>query len=434
VAYLGQGVNPITFSPDGQWLYVARDFLGKGLSRLRPDGTDVTPLLPDLVNLNGFDFGPDGRLYGPLYTGDPKVVRIDVDVTPPVVEDVIAGIAPSAVKFDSKGRLITNDNFTGDVLRYDLGTGEKEVLATLPFSMDNLALDARDQVFVSGDADGCIARILPRGNHVLLSPGGMILPSGLAVMARPDGGESVYVGDMWSVREFDGRTGKSLGVEPAGIISAGLTSMPLGLAPDEGNTLLVASPLNYRIQQYDPSSNSVLQTHDEPIIPGVPFMPVNAIRFQGDVVATDAATGLLVRRMSGTWVPLAPPVGGNVGLATHGSDLWVSDYSLGTVFRIGPSGPVPVATGLGGPEGLAYYPPDGSLLVVEADAGRLSKINPATGVVVILAEGLELGNHFGAMFGVTSDAMIDGVAIGPSNAIYVTGNKANVLYRIEIHP
>jgi hypothetical protein len=114
------GVNPITFSPDNQWIYVARDFLGKGLFKIRPDGTDYTELLPDLVNLNGFDFGPDGCLYGPLYTDQPKVVKVDVNKTPPTVEEVITGIAPSAVKFDSQDRLITNDNFTGNVLRYNL--------------------------------------------------------------------------------------------------------------------------------------------------------------------------------------------------------------------------------------------------------------------------------------------------------------------------
>jgi hypothetical protein len=43
---LGQGVNPITFSPDNQWLYVARDFYDKGLFKVRPDGTELTPLLP----------------------------------------------------------------------------------------------------------------------------------------------------------------------------------------------------------------------------------------------------------------------------------------------------------------------------------------------------------------------------------------------------
>ena len=74
-----------------------------------------------------------------------------------------------------------------------------------------------------------------------------------------------------------------------------------------------------------------------------------------------------------------------------------------------------------------------AFFVVEADAGRLSKINPATGAKTILAEGLELGHHWLPGLLPTSDGMIDGVAVGPSGTIYVTGNKASVLYRIEIH-
>ena len=115
-----------------------------------------------------------------------------------------------------------------------------------------------------------------------------------------------------------------------------------------------------------------------------------------------------------------------VGLAANGGDLWVTDYAQGKVFQIPSS--VPVASELDGPEGLAYYPADGSLLVVEANAGRLSKIDPTTGEKIILADGLELGNVF-----VPGVPLIDGVAVGPSGTIYVTSNKANVLYRIEIH-
>jgi hypothetical protein len=308
--------------------------------------------------------------------------------------------------------------------------------------MDNLAIDSHNKVYVSGSADGYIAKILPNGNYVIISPGGMIFPSGVAVLPRahsahslhydwhprPHGGESVYVGDMWSLREFDGRTGKARSVEPAGVVSLNLRGFPLSLAPDGGN-LLVASILNYVIQEYDPINHIVLENYTGPIFPDmpyIPFMPVNAIRFDGDIVATDFVTGLVVRRISGSWIPIFNSGIGPVGLATNGIDLWVTDYVQGMVFRIG--SPDPVAMNLDGPEGLAYYPPDGSLLVIEANAGRLSKINPTTGAKIILADGLKLGNQW-----LPDVPMIDGVTVGPSGTIYVTGNKANVLYRIKIH-
>ena len=418
IVNLGPGVNPITFSPDNQWLYVARDFFGKGLYRINPNDGSYTVLLPDLENFNAFDFGPDNRLYGPIY--GMGVIVVNVNVTPPVVEDVLDGIAPSAVKFDSQGRLITNDNYTGEVLRCDLSTMEVEVLATLPFSMDNLAIDSRDGVYVSGDADGCIARILPNGNHVMLSPEGMIAPNGVAVLPRPDGGDSVYVGDIFSLREFDERTGKEGSVAAAGILSGGLATFLGALAPD-GENLIITSAFSGLIQRWDPIQQQVMETLFDP------YMPQAAIPFGQDVVAAELLTGQVVSLTpSGreTLAQLVMPV----GLATNGTDLWVADYALGQVFKILPNFQ-PVAGGWNGPTGLAFYPPDGSLLVVEANAGRLSKIDPATGGVTILAEGLQVGYSIPMVY--------NGVAVAPSGAIYVTGFtpglKTNLLYRIEIH-
>jgi streptogramin lyase len=413
------GVNPITFNDHGR-LFVALDFFGfAGLYELDPNGVQPPHLIYDgwdVYNLNGFDFGPDGCLYGPIY--GQGVVKIDVDA--PAIVPLISGIAPSAVKFDSQGRLYTDDNNTGQVLRYDYGDwGNGHLLGTVPFDMDNLAIDSRNQVYVSADADGCIAKILPNGKYILLSPGGMIAPNGVAVMPRGDGGESVYVGDLFSLREFDGLTGKARSVAPAGILSGGLTTFLGTLAPD-GNNLVVSSAATYVVQTWDPINGVAPESHRNFNI------PMDAIRFGGDLVATEAMTGQVVRWTSGGWVNLLNyRLGVPVGLAANGSDLYVADYFLGMVFKVNPDGTsVPVAIGLSGPTGLAYYPPDGSLLVVEANAGQLERIDPATHTVTTLAEGLQLGYASG---------FINGVAVGPSGAIYVAGNNADVLYRIEIH-
>jgi glucose/arabinose dehydrogenase len=79
------------------------------------------------------------------------------------------------------------------------------------------------------------------------------------------------------------------------------------------------------------------------------------------------------------------------------------------------------------PEGLALDL-DGSLLVVEAGAGRLSRIDLATGEVSVVTEGLELGAP--AIPGAPPTYQFNGVTVGPSGAIYVTGDATNVLYRI----
>ena len=72
---------------------------------------------------------------------------------------------------------------------------------------------------------------------------------------------------------------------------------------------------------------------------------------------------------------------------------------------------------------------DGSLLVVESGAGRLSSIDPATGIVTTVAEGLELGGL--PPPNAPPSYTFNGVTVGSRGHIYVTGDKANVLYRFK---
>jgi glutamine cyclotransferase len=67
--------------------------------------------------------------------------------------------------------------------------------------------------------------------------------------------------------------------------------------------------------------------------------------------------------------------------------------------------------------------------VVETGAGRLARIDPGTGQVSTIAEGLALGAVGPSTMPPTWN--YNGVAVGPSGAIYVTGEIANVLYRIN---
>jgi len=88
---------------------------------------------------------------------------------------------------------------------------------------------------------------------------------------------------------------------------------------------------------------------------------------------------------------------------------------------------VPVAFELANPEGLAFDG-EGGLLVVEAGAGRLSRIDLATGAVEEIAAGLELG--LPPIGGVPPAYLPSGVAVDAAGVIYVTGDVGNVLYRI----
>jgi sugar lactone lactonase YvrE len=410
------GVNPITFSDDGR-LFVALDFLGDALYELDPDLVDPPRLIAkDLGWLNGMDWGPDGFLYGPIYTKG-QVVRIDVDTG--TVTTVADGfVLPVAVKFDSLGRLHVADSLRGEVLRVDTDTGNKQAIATgLPI-LDNLAFDSQDRLFVSDPSDGSILEVLPDGTTRLVSPGGMIGPQGVAVLPRADG-ESVFVADSSTLREFDGLTGEERSVQ--------LYLGDLSTVSADADQLVLSSWYDNAVLVWNTDTRKVVEHLDF-------TFPLNAIRFQDDLVVADLASVVRVSAADPeVRETLAEGLDTPAGLAATDNDLWVSERATGRVLQIVADGealpePVPVATGLSSPEGLALTP-GGGLLVVEAGAGRLSRIDPATGEASAIAEGLQLGAEGPpALPGVWG---FNGVAVGPSGTIYVTGDIGNVLYRIE---
>jgi hypothetical protein len=212
---------------------------------------------------------------------------------------------------------------------------------------------------------------------------------------------------------------------------------PLTVSSD-GENLLLSSWLGDAVQVWDP------QTRQQVTRYGDLAVPTNAVRFQGDlVVATlgaEPGAARVVRLATDTTdaerepVVLAAAVSGiqaPLGLAADEDDLWVGDWATGTVWQLIADGavlatPQPVATGLVSPEGLVAV--DGDLLVIEAGAGRLTRIDLRTGATKTVAEDLALGAA--PPTGVPPMGVFNGVTVGPSGTNYLTGDRTNVLYAI----
>jgi sugar lactone lactonase YvrE len=435
VAQLRPGVNAITFSDDSR-LFVSVSFPGPGgvdaLYELDPNGATPPRLIAqDLGGLNAMDWGPDGLLYGPLQSRG-QVVRINVD------NGAIAPVAdgfgrPTAAKFDSRGRLhvvdqLSVDRRRGEVVRVDVATGAKTVIARLPAGLDNLAFDSHDRLFVSSFQDGFIAEIQPDSEVRMVSGGGMILPGGVAALPRGRDNESVFVADLFSLRELDAWNGRQRGIERGFPGSSQLISPVFTVAPDGGN-LLLSSSFGGEVQVWDPVAHAPVATYRDFAAPS------NAIRFQGDLVVAELGTGSVVRARGANpaeRTALAAGLGVPAGLAATEDDLWVGDWATGRVLQLVADGqplapPRVVAAELSAPEGLAVAP-DGNLLVVESGAGRLMRIELATGRLSTVADGLALGAQ--GIPGLVPTWSFNGVAVGRLGAVYVSGDRANLLYRL----
>jgi len=426
------GVNPITFSDDGR-LFVALDFMGDTLYELDPELAEPPRLIAENLGwLNAFDFGPDGFLYGPLIQKG-MVARIDVDsgsVTP-----VAGGFDfPVAVKFDPQGRLHLIEATSGKVWRIDTVTGNKEVVATIERGLDNLAFDSQGRLFVSRNDDGFIVEVLPNGTTRTVSSGGMISAYGIAVLADEQGNESIFVADVTALRQFDGQTGSTQNVYHSLLFvtdpQAQMTELqaPMTAAAD-GKQLVLSSWFVNAVQVWDSTTRKVVESYPDFAV------PLNAIRFQGDLIVAELETNRVVRASGDNpaeRTTLAADLAVPMGLAASDNNLWVSEWAKGTVLQLIAGGellaePKVVATGLAAPEGMAIAL-DGSLLVVESGAGRLSRIDLNSGKVIPIVEGLELGASgpptMPPIWG------FSGVAVGPSGTIYVTGDKADVVYHL----
>lgn len=462
----------LAFGPDGS-LYIGMypGFEGDAVARLAPDGTVTgTPLppviWPVMTTRDGRVFaglllendviveldpefqtpprellrdgvfihlreGPDGLIYA-LKWFDGEIVRFDPDA-PENVETVATGLTlPFNLAFDSAGQfyiIVGVDETTDAVVRLDLATGAQEVLATAPHLLYGLAFDSNDRLFVSSVDDGAVFEVLPKGGTRVVSPGGMILPSAVAVIARSDG-ESLFLADWGAWREYDTATGE-LRSSRHGTWWPGALTNPDTVAPFDGK-LLLASSENQQIQLWDPVQQQEALLID---YPGAN----NAIGFDGGIIATSFETKDVARldpANPAARTVLAADLAYPLGLAAEAGDLYVGDFLTGQIWQVAAAGvtldaPALVAEGLEGPEGMALTG-DGRLLVVESGADRLSIIDLASGQSSALVTNL----------GLLSDVprsrplhyFFNGVAISPTGTIYVTADGPNVIYRLTLPP
>ena len=456
------GVNPIAFNDEGR-LFVALDFQGDGLYEFDPELEDLPrPIIecdfpngpPCLGFFNSFDFGPDGRLYGPLFAFN-LVIAVDVGGPndPPLTGtlfgdgfngavEILAGTGgefsnPAAAKFGPDGLLYILDQsgslFTLDVTTKQLTT----ITSSLDPGLDNMVFDKDGSLYMTNNDEGWVAEILlPSGQARIISPGGMIAPQGLAVMAGPNNQDLVYEADLFSMREFNGTSGQQTGIYKGFIVPVpdeiSLT-LPQNVSAS-GTDLIISSFFSSTVQVWNPQ-DGVLDDFAEQVV-----APLDAVRLNSDeIIVSDIArlgptSGGGVFRMNDA-DPIFEFPGAASGLATDGETVWAADWGAGLIFEINfdtePPTAVPVFEGLSFPEGIAVDN-EGRLLVYETEgpggAGKLTRIDLSTGEKTTIVEGLEPKD--GGIPGFPPQWLFDGVDVGPSGDIYITGGASNSILKI----
>jgi streptogramin lyase len=417
------GINSLAYRKDGR-LYASTVFLGDTLYEIDVEGIKPPRMIMEKMGgLNGFEFGPDDKLYGPLWFKG-EVARIDVDK--PELTVVADGFKiPAAVNFDSKGNLWVVDAALGQLVRVDPKTGAKKMVAQLKPSLDNLAIDDKDRIFVSNMADNGIQEVDPEtGAAKQIIIGKLALPGGIGVVS--DGArDTIYVADVFAYRTVDGASGEVS--EPARMHAAGGTLEYPMSATAKGDEVILSSWFTGTVQVIDRKTGATREMlHDFKA-------PHDAIRLgDGSLLLNELGSKSLIR-VSGEHgkerTVLIGGLEGPVGLVGGAKgEVYLTEAFAGQVSKVESNGEkTVVAKDLKMPEGIALTP-DGKLIVAEVGAKRIVEVDPASGKVTEIAANLPIG-LVGAPGGLPTN-IPTGVGVGASGVIYFSSDIENAIYKV----
>lgn len=334
----------------------------------------------------------------------------------------------NGLAFGPDGKLYSPRRADNSVVRIDLTTGERLLFATIDGGADDLVFDDHGTLFVSSALDGGLLSISPHGHVRTLSRPGLTSPGGVALLPSGPGGQNeLWVADFFTLRSFNASTGRPRRVERT---TPGLTALaPPATVSADGHLLLLTSWILGAVQSFDPLTSTVLASY------GGFAVPLQALRFEGDVIVAQLVGGAVVRANGAnpTERRVLTSLGVAAGLAARDGDLWAADWAHGTVVQLVAGGlelspPLVVASGLDQPEGLVALA-NGELAVVEAGGGRVSRINPATGSRTTVATGLGLGAP--APPNVPPTWFFSGLAVAQDGTLYAAGDRARTVYRLR---
>ncbi|MFC1538996.1 DUF6923 family protein [Candidatus Latescibacterota bacterium] len=416
------GINSLAFNNEGR-LFAAQCYLGDALYEIDLSGEKKTRKIIDKPGtLNGFDFGPDNKIYGPIQS---KGTICKIDVETGIIEVVAEGFNPyrmPAVNFDTKGNLFAVDNSKGEVFQIDINSGEKKVIANVSQGgFDNLAIDSKDRIFITiAHSNGIYEIDKKTGKFRTVVEGEIACASGVAVVTDTEG-DMVYVTDIFTLKRVNALTGE------VNILVSGLMSYSVSA----NDNTLVWTRLGFTgagtIQVYDRSTDELINSFSGFNAPSHALMMDD-----GSLIVAEITTGNLLRvtgEEEEERTVIAENLDTPVFLAMSENDaVYVAEAASGTISRINlnTGDRIVIASGLKMPEGIGVLP-DGKLVVAETGKKRLVQIDPVSGAITAIAINLPVGYPKPPSL---PHSLITGVAVSNSGSIYVTSDIENSLYKI----
>jgi len=386
---------------------------GSSIARAK---TEPRLVRKDLGGLNGFDFGPDGRLCGPLWFRA-QVVCLDVDSG--ALEVVADGFTtPAAANFDPKGELYAIDNATGEVFHIDRVSHKKTRIATAPTNLDNLAFAPDGRMYVTNMPDNAIYEVDRASGAirtVIASP--LTLPGGIA-----RAGNILYVADTFALSAVDLASGSVRDIRR----DAESSGSPSVVAANESH-MVTASLHRGSAALWDRSSMRVIAQWSELGQPSAIALGagtrVVVATADGKLIELDAARPETRRVLArGLEMPM--------GLARSKRGWIVSEAAAGRLVELVDDGTRrTIAIDLAHPEGIALLA-DGRIGVAETAADRVTLVHSASGRKETIATGLPLGSM--DLPGMPLGIFPTGLAIAEDGSLLLSSDVEGGILRL--HP
>lgn len=270
---------------------------------------------------------------------------------------------------------------TGEIVRIDVQSGAKTVIAKVRPGIDNLAFTADNRMFISHFIDGDVAEVATDGSDAerVLVSSGFVGPWGLAVATSGE----LYVGDGLSLATVS-KTGAVIRL--GGLLDERFPGFIRGIAAGQPGELLITTArgdaVRYRVQS---RTFSMLSKR---------LQPLYGIAPAGDtaVVVAGVESGSLLRitdagEVSTVATGLSEP--SDILPAADGTYL-VTEMGRGRVVAVDRQGRLEaLMNGLSRPKGMAFY--QSRLLVLDVGDQILHAVDVKTRQRETLASALPIG-------------------------------------------
>ena len=413
------GLNSLDFDRRNGKLYATQVFLGDALWELDVAGVKPPRLIAkDLGGLNGFEVGPDGMIYGPLWFKN-SVVKVDpANGAVTVINKEFK--TPAAANLDGKGNLWVIDTFTGELSKVELASGRKTVMKQLKTAIDNLAIAPDGTIYVSNMADNAIDAYDPATGSVrTLTSGKLAVPGGIKLS-----GGTLWVADLFAFRKVNVASGA---VSDVMRMQASDMEYPFAVGLNE-RLITLTSWFTGSVQVLDRATMKTLH-----MLHGwkAPYDTIPMA--DGSLLVAELATGSITQASGAAFATrkvVASGINGPVQMVVGRDGALYVTEAAGNLLRINLSdgSKTVVADQLALPEGVAETP-WGTFIVAETAAARLTEIDPRTRLRRTVADKLPIGLSAGP--GMPAPYVPTGVDVAADGTVYFSADRNNAIYRVR---